>query len=107
MLLTVATAHVFRHTDGCDLDDLDHVCPVAPDLRASESLDDSCLAESSPAALRLCQVFEEPNDAMLHLDISFGLEQRGEIRRKRNWRLYDRCRMSVYWSQRKRGSELY
>ncbi len=79
MPLTLAAAHVFRHPNGRHLDDLGYVALVTPDLRRSKPLDDACLAESGPAALRLRQVFEESNDAVHHFNIGIRLQQHGEI----------------------------
>ena len=78
-MLTVAVAHVFRNTYSCYLHDLYHVRLFTPDLRGRQPLKDARLAECSPAALRLRQVLEKPYDAMLHLDISIGLQQGSKI----------------------------
>ena len=78
-MLTVATAHVFRDTYSCHLDDLHYVCLLPPYVGRPEPPDNTSLTEGCPATLRLRQVLQEPYNAMLHLDIGIGLQQRGEI----------------------------
>lgn len=94
-MLTVAVAHVFRNANGCNLYDLHHVCPLAPYLRRRESLYDGRLPKCGPVPLRLREVLQQPDHAVLHLDVDFGLQQRRKVGRERNWLLHDRGGMRV------------
>jgi len=63
---------VFYDTNSVDLDHFYHVRGRLEYVGCDEAFDDASLAERRTSRCGVCEVFEQADDTMLDLEISFG-----------------------------------
>ena len=82
---TISVAQMFRDADGGNLDDINHICLLAKDVACREFLYDPGLAKNGTIVLRLCEMLQQADNTMLHLQVCFWFKQSGQL-----WRQCDR-----------------